>query len=459
MLASRWPWPHPRERSAPNGRMGPIWIPTKREGKPMTEPFPPPLLPAEEKPRQQPIGRRWRRALRGYPAQFWLMFWGMLLATLGASMIWPYLLIYASQRLQAPLAQVGSLFTINAVMGLLAALLAGPVVDTWGRKGVLVVSLFGAGAVYFALGWATRWWQFALLMAFWGLFSPLYRVGGDAMLADLVAPARRPEAYALLRMANNLGVAVGPAVGGFLAATSYHLAFYAAAGGFAFYAWLLLFAARETLPGRRALSWRAVRQAALEYLHVAADDALRGMLLAYLLAVMAAALMWIFLSLYLKTRFGILESQFGWLATTNATLVVLFQFAVTRRAEALGSLRVMAAGAALYGLGVGSMALGRTFGHFWLSMVVFTVGEMLLVPTASAYVANLAPPQRRGRYMAALGLVWNLASGLVTPLGGWLSDHLTPIAPWVAALVLGLTSAGLFLYQEGRARRQKPAAP
>ncbi len=394
--------------------------------------------------------------MRKYPPQFWLMFVGMLLATLGASMIWPYLLIYASERLNAPLAQVGSLFTINAIMGLLAALLAGPVVDTWGRKGVLVVSLLGAGGVYLALGWATRWWQFALLMAFWGLFSPLYRVGGDAMLADLVSPERRPEAYALLRMANNLGVAVGPAIGGFLAATSYHLAFYAAAGGFTIYALLLLFAAHETLPGQGRLAWDAVRRAALEYLQVAADRALRGMLLAYLLAVMAAALMWIFLSLYLKTRFGIPESQFGWLATTNATMVVAFQFAVTRRTEKFASLRVMAAGAALYGLGIGSMALGRTFGHFWLSMVVVTLGEMLLVPTASAYVANLAPPDRRGRYMASLGLVWNLASGLVTPLGGWLSDRLTPIAPWLTALVLGLLSAALFLYQETLARRRLP---
>jgi len=65
---------------------------------------------------------RWRQAVRGYPTQFWLMFLGMLLATLGASMIWPYLLIYASERLNAPLAQVGSLFTINAVFAFLTML-------------------------------------------------------------------------------------------------------------------------------------------------------------------------------------------------------------------------------------------------------------------------------------------------------------------------------------------------
>ncbi len=414
-------------------------------------------LPSHRPPEKPSVGgllRHWRAVLRGYPLQFWLMFVGMLLATLGASMIWPYLLLYASERLHAPLTQVGGLFTINAAFGLLSAILAGPVADTWGRKGVLVVSLLGAGGVYLALGWAAHWWQFAFLMALWGIFSPLYRVGGDAMVADLVPAAQRSEAYALLRMANNLGVAAGPAIGGFLAAASYNLAFYAAAAGFTIYAVLLLTAAHETLPGQHVLSWQEVRRAVREYTHVAADRALRGALLAYLLAVMAAAIMWIFLSLYLKTRFGIPESQFGWLATTNASLVVLFQFAVTRRVKKFSSPRVMAAGALLYGVGIGSIALGKSFTHFWLSMVVVTLGEMLLVPTMSAYVANLAPSRRRGRYLAALGLIWSLASGIGTPIGGWLSDHFHPAAPWVAGLALGVTSAILFLHQD-RQRLQR----
>ena len=114
----------------------------------------------------------------------------------------------------------------------------------------------------------------------------------------------------------------------------------------------------------------------------------------------------------------------------------------------------MALGALLYGLGIGSMALGRTFLAFWVSMVVVTLGEMLLVPTMSAYVANLAPPERRGRYMAALGLVWNLASGLASPAGGWVSDHLHPAAPWGVALVLGLLSALLYLTQDARQKKE-----
>src|SRR4030067_1674976 len=91
-------------------------------------------------------------------------------------------------------------------------------------------------------------WQFLMIML--GGFGPIYRVAADAMVADLVPGERRPGAYALLRMISNLGVAIGPAIGGFLVFVSYDLAFYAAAAASLVFAFLVLFFSRETLPAR-----------------------------------------------------------------------------------------------------------------------------------------------------------------------------------------------------------------
>ena len=52
-----------------------------------------------------------------FPRQFWLLFWGMLISTIGGSMIWPFLMIYVSERLNLPLT-TASLMTINATWGL-----------------------------------------------------------------------------------------------------------------------------------------------------------------------------------------------------------------------------------------------------------------------------------------------------------------------------------------------------
>jgi MFS family permease len=170
-----------------------------------------------------------------YPRQFWLMFFGMLLSTVGASMLWPFLMLYVSEKLEIPLATAGGLTTLNAAVGILSSFfVGGPITDRVGRKGVMVVSLITNGLAYLVMSRADSLPAFAILMSITGAVNPLYRVGGDAMVADLVPPDQRADAYALLRLSNNVGVAIGPAVGGMLIAASYSIAFYCA--GALFYA-------------------------------------------------------------------------------------------------------------------------------------------------------------------------------------------------------------------------------
>jgi MFS family permease len=385
-----------------------------------------------------------RHILAAYPRQFWLMFFGMFLSTVGASMIWPFLMVYVSGKLDQPLGTVASLLTINAVVSLGAAFIAGPVTDRFGRKWVLVVSLLGNALVYLLLGQAITLLHFAILMVFWGLFSPLYRVGGDAMLADLVPPDQRADAYALLRMSNNVGVAIGPAIGGFIASSSYFIAFICAATGLASYGLLLAFFARETLPEREE------NEAPLEnpfagYKTVLSDRHFLAVTAGFMLAQMCAVSFWVLLGVYTKVNFGIPESQFGLIATTNAVMVILFQYLITQRTKRFAPLRVIAAGAAVYALAAFSVSLGTNFWGFWLSMVVMTVGEMILVPTTSTYVANLAPVDMRGRYMSIYGLSWGVAAGVASPMGGFLNDFIGPKAIWYGAALAGTVGAGLLL--------------
>src|ERR671912_150731 len=182
-----------------------------------------------------------------YPRQYWLMITGIVLATAGGSMIWPFLLIYTSGKLDLPLSTVATLISINAGTGLIASLIAGTLADKVGRKLVMNLSLTVNGLAYFLLMRAETYPQFVGLMVMVGLSNPLYQVGADAMLADMIPSEKRTDAYAINRIANNAAFALGPAIGGFLATRSYDLAFYAAGTGFLSYSVLLFFLARETL--------------------------------------------------------------------------------------------------------------------------------------------------------------------------------------------------------------------
>jgi len=394
---------------------------------------------------------RLQKLIRDYPAQFWLIFAGMLISTIGASMIWPFLMIYVSKKLTIPLTQVASLITINAIMGLVFALIAGPIIDRVGRKWIMVISLVGNGLVYVLLSQAQTYTEFAIAEALLGAFNPLYRVGADAMIADLIPREKRPTAYAILRMSGNTGVAIGPAIGGFVAVQSYTTAFFIAAGGMVTYGLLIALRAKETLPVFESNSQK--RTVFEGYGRILRDRKFMSFTLAFTLTSMLASLIWLLLPVYSNLQFGIPENRYGFIPTTNAVMVVTLQYLVTRVTKRFKPLPVMAVGTAFYAVATGLIALFGGFWGFWFCMVVMTVGELILIPTSNTYTANLAPADMRGRYMSIYGLTHSAASGIAPLMGGFLSDSISPRATWVGGGLLGIVSVVAFLilvrkYQE-----------
>jgi MFS family permease len=392
---------------------------------------------------------RGRSITAGYPRQFWVLFWGLLINSIGGSMVWPFLTIYMRERLNVPLTTVTLLFTLNSAAGLVAMSIAGPAVDRFGRRFAMITGLVAGGVLLLAMSAANTLPVWALLMLLQGFFSPFYRVGSDAMVADLIPPERRAGAYALLRMINNLGIAIGPAVGGFVAGVSYSLAFYAAAFANLLFVTLVVLMVRETLPGRQRTTegHPAIEkpERAGGYGPVLRDRPFVAVCGVFVLATIPASLMMMLLAVYAKENFGVPESQYGFIMATNAVMVVLFQYAVTRWSQRYAPFRVLALGALLYALGAGSVALGHGFWGFWLSMVVLTCGELLLAPTGTAIAANLAPSDMRGRYMGLYGITWGASFGIGPVIGGFLNDNLAPVAIWAFGLAVGLAATAGFL--------------
>ncbi len=399
--------------------------------------------------------------LRKYPRQFWLMFFGMLISTTGTSMVWPFMMIYVTEHLNLSLTVAASLMSLNAGVGLVASFIAGPIVDRVGRKGVLVFSLFGNGLVYLLYTQANSLPFVALLMCLAGAFNPIYKVGSDAMMADLIPPEDRADAYALLRMSNNIGIAVGPMIGGFIASASYSNAFLMAAVGLCIYGLMQFFFANETLPVQAPNQPAARREPLGGYGRVLADRKFLFFNFAFVLTTICATLIWVLLPVYAKHNYGVSESQYGLLPATNALMVVFFQLFITRHTKRYPPLFMLAIGSFIYAAAVGSVALGRGFSGFWISMVIMTVGELILVPTATTYAANLAPTDMRGRYMSIYSLTWPAASGTGPVLGGILSDAAGPAAPWLGGSASGLLAvlAYLSLAAFGRARGKAKVLP
>ncbi|PKN99748.1 MAG: hypothetical protein CVU42_07100 [Chloroflexi bacterium HGW-Chloroflexi-4] len=384
-------------------------------------------------------------AQKEYPGQFWILFIGMLISTIGQSMIWPFLMIYVSKKLELPLAQTASLISMNAAMGLIFSFVAGPIIDRLGRKWVMVVSLVGMGIMYFFLSRAATFVEFAAAQCLMGALTPLYRVGADAMLADLIPAEKRTDAYSLLRMSNNAGVAIGPAIGGLVASTSYTLAFYVAAAGLAFYGLLIALRAKETLPSgvSNTLKGKFIFSG---YGHIFRHREFMGFIGAFTLTTMLASMVWVLLPVYSNTNFDLPEKLYGFIPTTNAVMVVALQYLVTLVTRRHKQMAVLTVGTVFYAVSTAMIALFTGFWGFWLCMVIMTIGELIISPTATTYTANAAPIEMRGRYMSMFGLTSSVASLIAPVLGGALSDQFGGRTIWLGGGVIGLLAIGAFFW-------------
>lgn len=379
-----------------------------------------------------------------YSGQFWLIAGLMMLAWMFFSLIWSYLLLYISTKMGQTLSAVAWLMTLNAIVGLAASFLGGAIADRFGRKGVMVFALIITGAGWFFYRAADNLPVFALLMVITGATTPLYRLTSDAMVADLVPVEKRLDAYSILRMGNNLGVAIGPVLGGLLISVSYYVTFTVMGAGFAVIGLVALLLVKESRT-RVSHDVLALEEKNRGYLDIIKDRVFMRVLGAYTLNRICTSILWMMLAAYTSQNFGLSESRYGFIPTTNALMVIFLQLLVTRQVNRHRQQIAMAAGALIYAVSILSVAFGTGFWWFWLCMVGATIGEMILVPTTTTFTSQLAPPAMRARYMSLYTLTWSIGTGLGPLLAGFASDLFSPRAMWYAAGSAGFVAFLVFL--------------
>jgi MFS family permease len=210
-----------------------------------------------------------------------------------------------------------------------------------------------------------------------------------------------------------------------------------------------LLAVAETAPFRmmRGEAAQAARPAErfAGYERVLRNGRFMGFALAYTFAGMCYSFMWMLLPVYAKDNFGVPENMYGFIPATNAVMVVVLQYAVTGVTRRFNLLWVLAVGSLFFAIGVGSVGLGAAWAAFLVSMIIATIGELIVVPTSSTFTADLAPPDMRGRYMSIYSVTYSLGIGFGPVIGGLLNDHVAPAAIWYGGLTIGLLAVAGFV--------------
>ena len=152
------------------------------------------------------------------------------------------------------------------------------------------------------------------------------------------------------------------------------------------------------------------------------------------------------LSVFLRDVHGVPASGYGWLMTLNAGMVVLFQFMITRRISNRPPMLILALGSLLYVIGFGMYGFVDIYLMFMLAMVIISIGEMVIIPVAQAYVGNAAPEDMRGRYSGVMGFSWMIPWMIGPLLAGLIMDNGDPNWVWYGSAILGMIAALGFLW-------------
>jgi MFS family permease len=150
------------------------------------------------------------------------------------------------------------------------------------------------------------------------------------------------------------------------------------------------------------------------------------------------------LSVFLRDSHSINPQGYGFLMTTSAITVILFQFWVSRKIKHSPPFAIMALGTLFYMIGFSMFGFVAAYWLFMSAIVVITIGEMLIMPTSQTLAANFAPEEMRGRYMAIFGLTWLLPSTFAPMLAGIILDNYNPNLLWYIGGILCAVAALAF---------------
>lgn len=386
------------------------------------------------------------------PRDVYVLETGALLNAFGNGVVLPFLLIYLHDVRGIPFGLAGLAAAVQSASALASGFLGGTLSDRIGPKRVLLAALAVMTVSFALMPLIHQAWHAFLIYTLWGLGSGSFWPAQSALLAGMTPPARRAPAYALQRLAMNLGVAVGGVAAGLIASVAHPATFTIlfaidCATFLAYMVVLVRVRAPGLHPERLGGSWRDVARDRVFVSYTLLNAAFMTAAISLVVELLPA---------FAKNVAHVNEREVGLIFALDSVGIVLFQLPVVKLAEGRSRMR----GLALMGV-VWSLSLLAVWGAgAWTTATVafaimagaallFALGESLHGAIQAPLSVDLAPPRLVGRYLAASSLSWQVGWIVGPAGGGFLLQH-APLALWPAAAAANLVCAGWALGLERR---------
>ena len=398
------------------------------------------------------------RSLRQVPAKLAVLMFTAFVDMVGLLIVLPLLPFYAT-RMGAGGFVVGALMAAFSVAQLLSAPLWGRFSDKFGRRPALMVALTASAMAYVIFAFAT-----SIPVLF--LSRIVQGAGGgtvgviQAYVADAVEPKERARGLGWLSAATNLGVFLGPALGGVAVGMSRgsvtlggreialgHASpgLLAAALCLANLAFVWRFLGETRVVSEHPRRPGASRTAVVRVLTHSADPAAR-LIWIYAIAIGAQQGTTGFLALLLARRFGVTEHSIAYFFMYIGAISVLARAVILGKAlDLFGEAKLSRIGSTLLALGLATIPLASSIPTLALAVALMPLGAAFTFPGVTALLSRVIPTGERGLYMGVQQTFGGTSRVIFPLLAGQLYDRFGPGVPfWVASsCVAGTILLGL----------------
>jgi MFS family permease len=396
--------------------------------------------------RFDPIGSL-QKIYNEFPKRFWMVVGVMFIDRVGGTMLFPFFALYITSKFNVGMTEAGIVLGVFSISSLFGSVIGGALTDRFGRRKLIIFGLIASAISTLTLGSVAEFSLLFPLAVMIGILSDVAGPAHQAMIADILPEDKRQEGFGILRVVGNMSWIIGPTIAGFVAAIdkTFFSLFVIDAIISCFVAFLFYRLIPETKPQpKEGTEHESMAKTFIGYGQVFKDLAFMSFIFASIIMTTVYIQMYNSLSVFLRDVHGITPQGYGFLLTASAITVIFFQFWTTRVIKSKPPFLMMALGSLIYMVGFGMFGFVAAYALFVAAIVIVTIGEMIVMPVSSALAANFAPEDKRGRYMAVFGLLWQIPATIGPTAAGIILDNYNPNLLWYIGGVLCAVAALAF---------------
>ncbi|MFN2747961.1 MDR family MFS transporter [Bacillus sp. z60-18] len=351
----------------------------------------------------------------------WNIILGTLFSRMSVSMSIPFLSIYLTQVKGVSPALTGIIVSVSSLAGIVMSFYGGYLSDLFGRKIVMITSVFCWAFVFVSFVFADSVLAFFVINVLNGLCQSIFEPASRALLSDISKEENRLKMFNLRYTAINIGVVFGPLIGLRLGAAKTALPFLIAGLTYFLYGLSLIFSFRKFNIGEN--NRKEDKTTIATAFHVIRKDKVFLItLFGVILSISGYAHFSTTLPQYFAAKMEDGVTVFSWLLVLNAIVVLLVQYPIVNTMKKFPPIHSIILGNILISFSLLFFSFSVNPVIWGIIVIFFTIGEVLIFSMVDMLVDEIAKPGLKGTYFGATG--FNRLGNVIGPwLGGFLLSY------------------------------------